>query len=286
MKIDTYEKKGLFKNIRSLYRFQIIDTNTYDVKWVIEMSKLNLFVIAWILLLFFLLIAFLIFAITPLRFLLPGYVGTNADDKKEVIQLRLKTEELEEKIRQYTQYYTNIEMLLKDSTNIHQDYLQQQGKISVDSSYYFPTAGKLESRYRKEFESLLQKDKKEEKAGRVFILNQMYLPVEGKPVPVESADLQSKSLKIKAKNDASVYSVLAGTVIAKYLTGDKIHLFIQHEQNILSIYKFEGRAEVNIGEKVFAGQLIGVVSEKGDPILSFDLWADMEAIAPGQFLKY
>lgn len=286
MKIDTYEKKGLFKNIRSLYRFQIIDTNTYDVKWVIEMSKLNLFVIIWVLLLFFLLLAFVIFAITPLRFLLPDYVGTNADDKKEVIQLKLKTEELEEKIHQYTQYYTNLELILKDSIGIHQDYLQQQDKIAVDSSYYFPTAGKLESRYRKEFENLLQKDRKEEKSGKLYILNQMHLPVEGKPVAVESVDLQSKTLKIKAKNDASVYAVLAGVVIAKYLTGNKIHLFIQHENNILSIYKFEGRTDVSLGEKVFAGQLIGVISEKGDEILSFDLWVDTESLAPGQFFKY
>lgn len=285
MKIDTYKKKGLFKNIKSLYRFQIIDTNTYDVKWVIEMSKLNLLILLWGLLLFLLLIAFLTFAFTPLRNFIPG-MSTNADDKREIIELKLKTEKLEEKIDQYSQYYSNINMLLKDSINIHEDYLKPSDIIALDSSYYFPKTSQLETKYRKDFESIILKDETDEKAGRVYVLNNMHLPVEGKPMIVETANLQSKTLKIKAKNDAGIYSILEGVVLAKYLTGKKTHLYILHEDRMTSIYKFEGISEVVQGEKLFKGQLIGVMSENGDEVLSFDLWVGTEAIAAGQFLKY
>jgi septal ring factor EnvC (AmiA/AmiB activator) len=114
----------------------------------------------------------------------------------------------------------------------------------------------------------------------------MHLPVDGKPIVNDEIDKQSKTLKIKSKNDASIFSVLPGVIIAQYSIGEQKHIFIQHDYNILSIYKFEGKLKVEKGEKVISGQLIGVMSEQGDEILSFDLWEGTEAVATGQFLKY
>lgn len=287
MKIDSYKTKGLFRNIRSLYRFQIIDTNTYDVKWVIEMSKLNLLILFGICFVLLLVLAFSVFALTPLRYLLPDYIGANAEEKREMIELKLKAEDLEEKIRQYGQYYTNLQTLMEDSVVYHADYLKRNDSLTVsERESKFPSPGQLESQYRKDFETLLKMDKTYEKAGKLFILNEMQLPAEGKPVHLEGSDLHSKTLKIKSKPEAGINSVLSGIVIARYIIGSRTHLLIQHESGLLSSYKFEGKAEVSQSEKVFAGQLIGIMSNQGDDILSFDLWSDTEPIATGQYLKY
>ncbi|HUH73661.1 MAG TPA: M23 family metallopeptidase [Chitinophagales bacterium] len=286
MKNDTNQKKGFFKNIKSLYRFQIIDTNNYEVKWVIEMSKLNMFVLGWICIFVLLFLAFLFFALTPLRYLLPGYVGTNATEKREMIDLRVKTDALEEKINLYDQYISNIQSVINDSIGLHSDYLQSSDRTTSDSAYYFPEASKFEVTYRKDFEKLLSGDQAEEKSGSVFILKNMHLPAEGKPIIKEESDKYSKTLKIKAKGDASVYSVLPGVIIAQYSIGGQKHIFIQHDYNILSIYKFEGILKLEKGEKVILGQLVGVMSEEGEDVLSFDLWEGTEPIAAGQFFKF
>lgn len=286
MKNDTNQKKGFFKNIKSLYRFQIIDTNNYEVKWVIEMSKLNMFALAWISFIVLLIVAFSVFALTPLRYLLPGYVGTNAAEKREMIDLRVKTDALEEKLNTYDQYISNIQSVINDSIGLHQDYLQNTERIAIDSAYFFPEASKFEVSFRKEYEKLLSGDQAQEKSGSIFILKNMHLPVEGKPIIKEESEKSSKTLKIKAKSDASIYSVLPGVILAQYTIGLQKHIFIQHDYNILSIYKFEGILKVEKGEKVILGQLIGVMNDKGDDVLSFDLWEGTEPIAPGQFLKY
>ena len=286
MKNDTNQKKGFFKNIKSLYRFQIIDTNNYEVKLVVEMSKLNMFVLAWVSFIVLLVIVFVVIALTPLRYLLPGYVGTNAAEKREMIDLRLKADALEDKMNNYDQYISNIQSVINDSIGLHKDYTENSDRIATDSAYFYPKASKLELTFRKEFEKLLSDDKIEEKSGSLFIMKNMHLPVEGKPVVQDETDKLSKTLKIKVKSDASVYSVLPGVVLAQYSIGDQKHVFIQHDYSILSIYKFEGELKVQKGENLISGQLIGIMSEKGDAILSFDLWEGTEPVAAGQFFKY
>ncbi len=286
MKNDTNQKKGFFKNIKSLYRFQIIDTNNYEVKIVVEMSKLNMFVLGWMSFIVLLAIVFAVIAFTPLKYLLPGYVGSNASEKREMIDLRLKTDALELKMNNYDQYFSNLQSVINDSIGLHQDLLKDSDRNPVDSGYFFPTTSKTEMSFRKEFEKLLSEDKNVESSGSLFIMKNMHLPVEGKPIVSEDSDKMSKTLKIKAKGDASIFAVLPGVIIAQYSIGKQKHIFIQHDYNILSIYKFEGKLKVTKGEKVISGQLIGVMSEEGEDVLSFDLWEGTETLAAGQFLKY
>ena len=156
MKNDTNQKKGFFKNIKSLYRFQIIDTNNYEVKLVVEMSKLNMFVLAWVSFIVLLVIVFVVIALTPLRYLLPGYVGTNAAEKREMIDLRLKADALEDKMNNYDQYISNIQSVINDSIGLHKDYTENSDRIATDSAYFYPKASKLELTFRKEFEKLLK----------------------------------------------------------------------------------------------------------------------------------
>lgn len=284
--MTSIKKKGFFNNIKSLYRFQIIDINTYDVKWVREISKLNMIVIGWVGFLVLLAFAFLIFALTPLKYLLPGYVGTNASEKRELIELRLKTDQLENKLSVENEYFTNLRNVLNDSIGFHEDYSSEIEKVKTDSTYLFPNPSNLELQYRKEFEELLNTDKSEQKGKNLFVLNQMHHPVEGKPVMNSDNDKNSKTLRIKSHSDATIFAVLEGVVIANYTTDKEKHIFILHDNNLLSVYKFGGESKVVVGERVAMGQWIGILSEKGDHILSIDMWENMEPIAIGQFLKF
>jgi|GEM_PF-7114519 len=284
---ETNLKKGFWQKIRNLYRFQVIDINTYDVRWVVEMSKLNLIVLLGGLLFLMLLLAFAVFALTPLRYVLPGYVGSNAEEKRAIIALRLKSEELEKKVKQNDAYYANLSALLEDHQELHNDYKEdQQMLLKADSAYFFPQPGKLETRFRKDFETLLKEDLGTDKTGKVFVLNSMVKPVEGKPVPLEEQDIHSRTLRIRAREEAAVTSVLPGLVIAKYKSGDQVHIFIQHDDYLVSSYKFPGVADVMQGERVEAGQLIGSIQKASEGILSLDIWANAEPIPPGQYLKY
>lgn len=284
MKFGIKKLKNRLRNIKSPYRFQIIDTMTYDVRWSIVLSKLKLIIYSLSSVFLIFIISYLIIAFTPLKKTLPIF-NSNAEAKREVINLELKTRELEEEIRQYSQYYDNIIRVFNDSIGHHEDY-KKVDSSSIERPSIFPKASQLEAKYRDEFEALLQKDRNFEKGHDIYILNQMHLPVEGKSVPVKSDEIHLKTLKIEADADAGLYAVLDGVVIAKYISGTKTHLYLQHNNNIISIYKFEGTADVIQGEPVVRGQFIGAIGEKGDHILYFDLWMDTENIAVGQFFNF
>lgn len=283
MKIDLNKLKQRFRNIKSPYRFQIIDVQTYDVRWAVVLSKLKiiLYFASSIFVLF--LIAYFSFGYTPLKKILPK-TNSLADNKREIINLRLRTAELEEKVRIYGQYYENIDAVFKDSIGMHEDFAQKNRELT-DEPPTFPKPSQLELKYRTDFEALLQKDKNH-KDLTLYLLNSMHHPVEGKPIAVEGEELQSKTIKIKAKDKSGVYAVLDGTVLAKYISGDKSHLYLIHENNIVSIYKFDGDSEVSQGEQVQKGQLLGTFDEKGEHTISFDLWVDTEQTPAGQFLKF
>jgi murein DD-endopeptidase MepM/ murein hydrolase activator NlpD len=284
---DVKSEPGFWSKLKNHYRFQVIDTSTYDVRWVFELSRLNVVTAFSVLFLLLLALSFALFSLTPLRFLLPGYVGNNAEEKRAVIELKMKSEALEAQLKSDQKFIANLQQILLDSIPVHEDYLEEQQRLlQVDTELFFPQTGKLETRFRKDFELLLKQGNNQEVSGKAYVLSILQKPVEGKAVAIADQVAGSRTLHIKGKGDAGITSVLAGLVIARYKAGTETHLYIQHEEYIVSAYKFEGVAVVNQGEWVDAGQLIGSLDEKGEEILHLDLWANGEAIAPGQYLKY
>jgi len=284
---DVKSGPGFWTKLKNHYRFQVIDTSTYDVRWVFELSRLNVVTAVSVLFLLLLALSFALFSFTPLRFLIPGYVGSNADEKRAIIELKIKSEQLEAQLQTDRKFIDNLQSILMDSIPVHSDYLKEQERLlQVDTELFFPQSSKLETRFRKDFELLLKQGDSKEVSGKAYVLSILQKPLEGKPVIGTDLGAGGKTLHIKGKGDAGITSILAGLVIARYKAGSETHLYIQHEEYLVSAYKFEGSAVVNQGEWVDAGQLIGSLDVKGEEILHLDIWANGEAIAPGQYLKY
>lgn len=280
-------ERSFWKKLRIHYRLQLIDTDTYDVRWVLQLSRLNILTLGTGIFVLFLVLAFLFFAFTPMKYLLPGFVGTNADDKRELINLKMKSEEFDKELLAYKAYVDNLMKVVGDSMGLHADYTSEQMRLlQADTTLFFPQPGKLEGQFRKDFELLLKQGDGINRNDKLFVLNNLHLPVDGRPLPASQEESKSSTLKIKADGDAGITSVLGGMVIAMYKLNDKVHVYIQHEDYIVSAYRFEGVPKVVQGEHLEKGQLIGILSDKGEEVLYLDLWANAESIPPGQYLKY
>src|SRR3954470_15756054 len=92
--------------LRNVYRFQIVDEKSYDVKLVLELNRLNVIVVTGLLLFFFTLLNFLLIAYTPLKQYIPGYGSSSG--RKEVIRISMKAEELEDKMIAQQKYVANL----------------------------------------------------------------------------------------------------------------------------------------------------------------------------------
>ena len=84
---------------------------------------------------------------------------------------------------------------------------------------------------------------------------------------------------------------MEGTVISAYYdneTGYVIH--IQHDNNLVSIYKHNAKLIKEQGEKVSAGTPIALVGNTGKlstaPHLHFELWYKGEAVNPADYINF
>ena len=102
--------------LKNVYRFQIIDEKSYDVKMVLELNRLNILIGTGLILAIFTFINFIFIAFTPLKQYIPGYGSSSS--RKEVIQLNMKTEELESMVSAQQEYITNIKNILEDNITV------------------------------------------------------------------------------------------------------------------------------------------------------------------------
>lgn len=276
---------NFWKKLKNTYRFQVIDEKTYEVKWVFELNRLNVFIAGSVLIIGILLFSFLIFSFTPLRFLLPGYVGTNAQEKRDIIALKMNSEALANKVAAQDLYFENLRKILTDSVDNSSKRNDRIDIALVDTSLFYSQPGKLESKFRKDFELLLKQGDNLNKSAGALSLTKMGKPIEGRPMIVEDGN-NKMTLNIKGKSDAPIKAPLDGTVVARFDSGNEQYIYIQHIGDILSALHFKGTSNVSKGAVVFKGQIIGEMDEAGDKVLMFDLWSAGEPLPPGQFLKY
>jgi murein DD-endopeptidase MepM/ murein hydrolase activator NlpD len=96
---------------------------------------------------------------------------------------------------------------------------------------------------------------------------------------------------ITAPENSVVMSVLDGTVISAGWSDENGYTIqIQHEGNIVSVYKHNQKLMKKSGDKVTAGMPIAIVGNAGtlstDNHLHFELWHDGEAVDPAKYISF
>ena len=96
---------------------------------------------------------------------------------------------------------------------------------------------------------------------------------------------------IAAAENSVVSATLDGTVISAYYDRDAGYVIhIQHDNNLVSIYKHNAKLIKETGEKVSAGTPISLVGNTGRlstaPHLHFELWYRGEPVNPAEYINF
>jgi murein DD-endopeptidase MepM/ murein hydrolase activator NlpD len=88
-----------------------------------------------------------------------------------------------------------------------------------------------------------------------------------------------------------VKSVLDGTVILASWTLETGYIIeIQHENNIISVYKHNSQLLKKVGNKVKVGEAIAIVGNSGElstgPHLHFELWYEGKSVNPEDYIVF
>ena len=289
MSIKKLDWNKLKQRLKTIYRFQIVDEKTYDVKFVFELKPLNILIGIGLALAFFTVLNFLFIAYTPLKQYIPGYGSSSGN--REIVNLSVKTEELGDKLKSNEKYLVNLKNILNDKVVVD-EVKKDIKKIKIDTGILGQKTTD-ESKFVKNIESGLQNAELLEniQSSKNSIFNNLSIqkPVSGKIITGFDATKQQFGLTILAKKDEEVKAPLSGTVIADgILPNSNAYLIVQAENQIVYILKNNTKVLKKSGNFVQQGETIAIIAKQQNSNnynCILELWYKGQAIDPLKFIK-
>ncbi|MBE6287499.1 MAG: M23 family metallopeptidase [Mediterranea massiliensis] len=279
--------KAFWSNIKFKYKLTIINENTLEELVGLHVSKLNgLSVLLSVLLVLFL-IASLIIAYTPLRNYLPGYM--NSEVRAQIVENALRADTLSELLQKQQLYILNIQDIFEG--NIKTDTIHSIDSLTILREDTLIERSQHETEWRKQYEEREKYNLNDIETRSAIEGLMFYTPLRGSIVASMNNEDKHFGTDIASKAGESILATLEGTVIMSTYTAESGYtIALQHNQELISIYKQCGRLLKQIGDKVKAGEAIAIVGKAEDvnnsPHLHFELWRKGKAINPENYIVF
>ena len=278
----TEGKKKLSTKLRSKYRLVIIDDSNFEEKLSLKLSRLNVFVVVGFGSLFIIAGTILLIALTPLREYIPGYSSTEL--KRMGYNTAVKLDSLEEQLVYLDSYLLNLKRVLNDELDVDSVYsIPQITPVEVGNLGVSPKDSMLRAQVEaEEMYNLNIVFERDALSGFAF-----FRPVNGKLIRNYDPQKKHWDIQIETIGAESVKACLNGTVLLSEFTGSGYLIMIQHESNLVSVYKNVSSVLKKQGDLVRSGEVIGLLGNvEQDDIFAFEMWHQGNAVNPLNFINY
>lgn len=265
---DTIENKKQSK-LSDGYRVVVYDEDTLGEVKSARVTGIGLLTA---LILSFLTIAFitgLLIAYTPIRFLIPGYADVT--NNRAYMELNAKLDKIETELDAQRVYTNGLKNMLN------------------------PTHAKLDETFSlsSEIRNNSTVQGIQPNTSTNLSLEHYYFcsPLIGEISAQFDAESKHFGVDIVAEKDSPVKSILDGVVITSdwsARTGNTIS--IQHNNDMISVYKHNSALLKKIGQAVKSGEAIAIIGNTGlhtnGPHVHFELWKDGQAVDPVNYINF
>lgn len=275
--------------LKNKYRLVILNDETFAEKFAFRLSPLGLIVTIGATTIIMTTLVISIIAFTPIREYIPGY--GDVTERKEILNLTVKTDSLEEILKARDWYMKNL-------VNVYSGNVEgKTEKPPKDTSGKYQKVNVKPSNNDEQF----RKDVENEPASLKFagsgikknaLANYLFFsPVKGIITGSFNAAEEHFGVDVVAKKDELIKSTLDGTIIYSGFTPEDGHVIqIQHDNNLVSIYKHNSSLIKKMGDKVKSGEAIAIIGNSGEssqgPHLHFELWHNGLPINPEEFIVF
>jgi len=284
-------KRKLRQRLGDKYRLIIYNDNTFEEVGYLRLKGFNLLWIMGAIGSVLVVLTVLLIAYTSVRELLPDYPSGKLH--KIVVLNALKLDSLQHEIEIRDKYFANINNIIsgkntENNTNNNQDSLRTKN-IKFTKSY-------RDSLFRKQIEQEEQFNLTfgvQQKQQSSVNLSQIHFftPLRGVVTNSFNPAINHYGTDIVAGPNEVIKAVLDGTVILASWTLETGYILeIQHENNLISIYKHNAEVFKKVGSHVTAGEAIAIVGNSGElttgPHLHFELWYNGSPINPEDYIVF
>ena len=120
-----FDANSTLRRLQNRYRLVIMNDDTYEEVVTFKLSRMSVYVTLCTIFVFLTGLTVALIVFTPLRMYIPGYGDVNAT--RELRELKLKTDSLEQAVRYKEKYLDNIKNVLQGNTTL----LLDTNKIDV-----------------------------------------------------------------------------------------------------------------------------------------------------------
>lgn len=271
------------------FRLTLVDDKTHKHLWTARFTRVSFIVTIISALVMFSAAVYCVVAYTPVRTFIPGY--PDAHSKRAAIQNAIRIDSLENVIYRWELYSENLRRVVEGREPLKIDSLinaARQDKVREGSPEELAKQ-----------DSLLRETVREEEEFGISARSKRDLPIEGLHffTPLKGVVSQGYDpnihpyIDITAPAGSVVKATLDGTVIfAGWSEEAGNTIQIQHESDIVSIYKHNEKLLKKVGEKVTAGAPVALVGNTGNLTtgvhLHFELWHKGETVDPTLYIKF
>jgi murein DD-endopeptidase MepM/ murein hydrolase activator NlpD len=290
---ETKKKEKWIARLRTKYRLVIMNESTYEEKLSFKLSRLNVFVSLASTAIILIIMTIFIIAFTPLREYIPGYMDPEIPAK--VYYLEQKADSLERDLELKDEYLSNIRNII-EGKDISSE-IPQESDADVTYDINKLERSREDSILRAEYERLSSYNLRNDGEPDMLFTEAsisgvtFFSPVSGIITNHFNLEEGHYGIDIVAESDEPIKAIMEGTVIFADWTLETGHVIgIQHQGNIISVYKHNATLLKKQGSYVQAGEPIAIIGDSGElttgPHLHFELWHNGTPLDPEEYVSF
>lgn len=232
-------------------------------------------------------------AFTGLREYIPGY--PTGKERSMIISNMQRTDSLLLEVKLRDALLTNMRQVIAGElpasafkTDSVREEVRQQQKVKISSH-----KSEADSIFRKEVEEAEKYNISEKQGTTDTQLEMMYFypPVKGIVSNKFGDSAEHYGVDIVVAEGTRVSSILDGTIIfAEWTVGTGYVVQVQHDNQIISVYKHNSKLLKRAGMRVRAGEAIALTGNSGElstgPHLHFELWYSGVPLNPEDYILF
>lgn len=283
------QKRQFGDRLRDKFRLIIYNDNTFEEVWYLRLTRLNMVALSSTIFILFVVGIFALVAYTSIRELIPGYPDGNL--RRTILMNAVRLDSLENEIRMRDQYFQNIRALVSGE---EPDNLVNLSDTSSNEANFDFSRSMEDSILRLQIEAEEQYNLSvlpQQSAPRDLASIHFFAPVRGLITRPFKANSNHFGTDIGAEPNEVVKATLDGTVTMDGWTIEYGYIiYIQHENNLVSVYKHNSVLLKKTGNVVKAGDAIAIIGNSGElttgPHLHFELWHNGTPIDPQSYIVF
>ncbi len=281
-------KKKLFKKLNDRYRLIIYNDTTFQSVWSMKLSRLKVFTVTSLLSAIIVMLVILLIATTGLREYIPGY--PKAEYRQLLVLTALKVDSLENELYKRDQFFRGIQAIMNGEV--------PEDDLVIDTSYSSNQVDFEQFNHDSVFQDKLLAEQinltpQGNTTTRRLSLSQIYffVPVKGVITNKFKSTQDHFGVDLVSEPNARISAIMDGTVIFSGWTIETGYvIYIQHNAELISVYKHNSELLKNMGDRVKAGEAIAIIGNTGElstgPHLHFELWHNGTALDPEQYIDF